>query len=297
MGRRRGPRLITLTSDIGSAYAAQMKGVLARRRPPGTVVDLAHDLRPHAVGEAAFLLRAMAVGFPAGTVHVAVVDPGVGGRRAPIAIECADGSTLVGPDNGVLMPLAEALGRPRAFRIEPNRLESQSRTGTTFDGRDLFAPTAGLLAEGVAAARLGPPIRPKRYSIPTAKPMRAGARGEVVHEDRFGNLVTNIPTEWVPVGTVRVELRLGGGSTRAVPFGTSYEELRRGRLGCLGSSFGLVEVAVAEGNAARRLGASVGSAVETRWPPRTTSPSPGRARAGIVAATSARGHRSAHVRR
>ncbi len=76
----RGPRLITLTSDIGSAYAAQMKAVLARRRPPGTVVDLAHDLRPHAIGEAAFLFRAMAIGFPAGTVHVAVVDPGVGGR-------------------------------------------------------------------------------------------------------------------------------------------------------------------------------------------------------------------------
>jgi len=269
MRPRRGPRLITLTSDIGSAYAAQMKAVLARRRPPGTVVDLAHDLRPHAVGEAAFLLRAMAIGFPAGTVHVAVVDPGVGGRRAPIAVECADGSTLVGPDNGVLMPLAEALGRPRAYRIDPSRLEPRGRVGTTFDGRDLFAPTAGLLAEGTAARRLGRPIRPKRYSVPAARPLRGGARGEVVHEDRFGNLVTNIPTEWVPPGTTRVELRLGGGATRTLPFGSSYEVLGRGRFGCLGSSFGLLEIAVAEGNAAQRLAASVGAAVETRWLART----------------------------
>ena len=265
MARRRGPRLITLTSDIGSAYAAQMKGILARRRPPGTVVDLAHDLRPHAVGEAAFLVRAMALGFPAGTVHVAVIDPGVGGRRLPIAIECADGSTLVGPDNGVLIPLAEALGRGKAFRIEPSRLEDRSRVGTTFDGRDLFAPTAALLAEGVPARRLGPSVRPHRYAVPTARRIRLGARGEVVHEDRFGNLVTNIPTEWVPAGTPRVELRLAGAAARTLPFGTNYENLGRGRTGLLGSSFGLVEVAVAEGNAARRLGTSVGSAVEIRW--------------------------------
>lgn len=265
MTTRRGPRLITLTSDIGSAYAAQMKAILARRRPPGTVVDLAHDLRPHAIGEAAFLLRAMAVGFPAGTVHVAVVDPGVGGRRNAIAVECADGSTLVGPDNGVLMPLAAALGRPRAFRILPARVATRARVGTTFDGRDLFAPTAALLAEGVRAGRLGPVVRPVRYAIPVARRTSHGARGEVVHEDRFGNLVTNIPTEWVPPGTRRIDLRLATARRRSLWFGRSYEELGRGRAGCLGSSFGLVEVAVAEGSAARRFAASVGASVDARW--------------------------------
>lgn len=246
-----------------------MKAVLARRRPPGTVVDLAHDLRPHGLGEAAFLLRAMAVGFPAGTVHVAVIDPGVGGRRAPIVIECEDGSTLVGPDNGVLIPLADALGRPRAFRIDPHRLEPGSRVGTTFDGRDLFAPIAGRIAEGVSASRLGPPIRPHRYSIPVPRPTRGGVAGEVVHEDRFGNLITNIPSEWVPVGTLRLEIRVGGGPKRLVDFVRSYEELGRGRVGSLGSSFGLVELAVAEGNAARRLRGSVGSIVRVRWSART----------------------------
>jgi S-adenosyl-L-methionine hydrolase (adenosine-forming) len=269
MARRRGPRLITLTSDIGSAYAAQMKAILARRRPPGTVVDLAHDLRPHAVGEAAFLLRSMAVGFPAGTVHVAVVDPGVGGTRAPIVVECADGSTLVGPDNGVLMPLAEALGRPKAFRILPERLEPHSRVGTTFDGRDLFAPVAAQLAEGVPARRLGRPMRPHRYAVPSARRSREGARGEVVHEDRFGNLVTNVPTEWIPTGIRTLRVRLAGASQRTMPFGTRYEEWGKGQAGALGSSFGLVEVAVAEGNAARRFRVTVGGAVELRWLSRT----------------------------
>ncbi|MGA9839159.1 MAG: SAM-dependent chlorinase/fluorinase [Thermoplasmata archaeon] len=265
MARRSGPRLITLTSDIGSAYAAQMKGVLARRRPPGTVIDLAHDLRPHAIPEAAFLLRAMAVGFPPGTVHVAVVDPGVGGRRLPIVVECTDGSTVVGPDNGVLIPLADALGRGKAYHIEPDRLGAQPRVGATFDGRDLFAPAAALLAEGVRGDRLGRSVRPHRYAVPFARRIRGGARGEVVHEDRFGNLVTNIPTEWVASGTVRVALRIVGGAPRTAPFAASYEELGRGRLGCLGSSFGLIEVAVREGSAARRLRGAVGCTIELGW--------------------------------
>jgi S-adenosyl-L-methionine hydrolase (adenosine-forming) len=265
MARRAASRLITLTSDIGSAYAAQMKAVLARRRPPGTIIDLAHDLRSHAIGEAAFLLRAMALGFPAGTVHVAVIDPGVGGRRAPIVIECEDGSTLVGPDNGVLLPLAEALGDPRAYRVDPDRLDVVGRVGTTFDGRDVFAPTAALLAEGTPAARLGTPIQPRHYAVPQPSLARLSARGEVVHEDRFGNLITNVPTEAIPDRVGSVGVRFGSGTLRRLRVATSYEALHRGAAGCLGSSFGLLEVAVAEGSASRRFRAGVGTRVELRW--------------------------------
>jgi S-adenosyl-L-methionine hydrolase (adenosine-forming) len=261
----RRPPLVTLTTDIGSAYAAQMKAVLAARLVPGTLVDLAHDLRPHAIGEAAFLLRAMAVGFPPGTIHVAVVDPGVGGRRAPIVVRCRDGSTLVGPDNGVLAPLADALGAPRAFRIDPRRLGGRARVGTTFDGRDVFAPAAALLARGRPPGRFGPPVRPKPYRIPEARRFRAGASATVLHEDRFGNLVTNVPTDWVPEGTRHLRLAVGGRAARRVPFARSYEELGRGRLGVLGSSFGLLEASVAEGSAARRLVAGVGAPVRLYW--------------------------------
>jgi len=261
----RRPRLITLASDIGSAYAAQMKAVLAHRLRPGHAIDLSHDLRPHAVGEAAFLLRAMAIGFPAGTVHVAVVDPGVGGRRAPIAIECADGSSLVGPDNGVLIPLAEALGRPRAYRIDPMKLRFPARVGRTFDGRDLFAPAAARLAEGTPARDLGPRIRPHHYEIPAPHRTRVGARGEVLHVDHFGNLVTNVPTGWIPRGRGRIAVRLGRSGFRPFPVAPSYEGLGRGRAGVLGSSFGLLEVAVGEGSAERRFRVGVGRAVEMRW--------------------------------
>jgi len=265
MAARARPRTVTLTSDIGSAYAAQMKAVLAHRSPPGPVLDLAHDLRPHAVGEGAFLLRAMAVGFPAGTVHVAVIDPGVGGRRAPIAIECADGSTLIGPDNGVLMPLADALGHPNAYRIDPSRLGGVRRVGRTFDGRDLFAPAAVRIANGARARNLGRAIRPVGYSIPEARRTPAGARGEVLHEDHFGNLITNVPTEWVPRRVSIVRVRLGGRRALDLPLAESYEALGRGRGGVLGSSFGLLEVAVSHGSAARRWHVRVGTSVETRW--------------------------------
>jgi len=257
---RRARRLVTLTSDLGAPYAAQVKAVLARSIDPARVVELTHDLPAHGVHEAAFVLRAMATGFPAGTVHLAIVDPGVGGRRAPLAIACADGSRLVGPDNGLLYPLAEALGRPRAFRLEPERVGGSPRVGTTFDGRDLFAPAAARLARGVDPARLGTPAAPTVYRVPKPSRTNDGGNGEVVHVDRFGNLITNLPTAWVPAGRRTVTVRVARRPLR-LPWASSYESLGRGRLGALGSSFGTIEVAVGEGSAARRLRARVGARV------------------------------------
>jgi S-adenosyl-L-methionine hydrolase (adenosine-forming) len=258
--------LVTLTSDIGAAYAAQMKAVLAHSVPPGRIVDLAHDLPAHDVRQAAFLLRAMAAGFPAGTIHVAVVDPGVGGRRAPLVVRCADGSLLVGPDNGVLAPLAEVLGAPKAFRIDPRRLPPRPRVGSTFDGRDLFSPTAALLANGARPEGLGSPSRFEPIALPRARRSRTGAVGEVIHADRFGNLISNIPTEWVPSSTEAVAVTVGEGArARRIPWVASYEAIPRSALGALGSSFGLVEIAVAQGSAARRLRARAGARVGLRW--------------------------------
>ncbi len=260
------PRLVTLSSDVGSAYTAQMKAVLARSLDPGRVVDLANDLPAHSVEEAAFLVRAMAIGFPPGTVHVVVVDPGVGGRRLSIAIDCRDGSRLVGPDNGVLYPLASELGVRGAYRIETERLHrGRARVGTTFDGRDVFAPAAASLAEGLAPSALGRKVAPHELRIPEAHRRREGASGYVVHVDHFGNLVTNVPTDWIPAGTRRIKARIGQGPTRTLPFVTSYESLGPHRVGGLGSSFGTVELAVALGRASGRLGVGAGSPVDFRW--------------------------------
>lgn len=254
-------RLLTLSTDFGPEYSAQVKGVLARSLDPARIVELTSGLPAHGIAEAAFVVRAMARWFPAGTVHLVVVDPGVGSRRAPLAVACADGSRLVGPDNGVLFPLAELLGRPRAFRLDPSRLGLTDRVGTTFDGRDLFAPAAARLADGARPASMGPPIRPTEYRIP--EPVRRGAVvvGQVVHVDRFGNVISNLPTDAVrPVeGTLRLRV---GRRHIALPWVESYAALGRGRAGALGSSFGTVEIALDEGRAAARFGVRVGDRVE-----------------------------------
>ena len=260
MPRRAGrsARLLTLSSDIGPEYAAQVKAVLLRSVAPGRLCELTSSLPAHAIAEGAFLLRAMAERFPAGTVHLAIVDPGVGGRRAPIALACADGSVLVGPDNGLLYPLAERLGRPVAYRLVPGRGEPRERIGTTFDARDLFAPAAARIANGTPPARLGRPHRPLRFRLPVAQAVAGGARGAVLLVDHFGNVITNVPSGWVPRGTRRLVARLGRRRLR-LPWGTSYEALGRGRCGAIGSSFGTVEIARAEGRAADSVGGRAGA--------------------------------------
>jgi hypothetical protein len=242
-----------------------MKAVLARSLEPGRFIDLSHELPVHGVKEAAFVVRAMARGFPPGTIHVVVVDPGVGGRRAPLVLTTRDGSLLVGPDNGVLYPLAELLGVGPAYRIDPARLRQPPRVGTTFDGRDVFAPAAAELAAGRRPSDLGPPFRPTVLSIPDARQEPRGAQGEVVHTDRFGNLITNVPSDWVPTGPLRLMAALGAGPPRHLPWATSYEAIGSGRAGALASSFGTVEIAVAEGRADRRFRARVGTRVRLRW--------------------------------
>jgi S-adenosyl-L-methionine hydrolase (adenosine-forming) len=257
---------VTLTSDVGAAYSAQMKAVLLRSLETGQVVDLTHDLPAHGVAEASFVLRTMARGFPRGTVHLVVVDPGVGGRRAPIAIHCRDGSVLIGPDNGVLYPLAQELGIEGSYRIRPEPGAEPRRVGTTFDGRDVFAPAAARVARGLSPSRLGPPLAPKAYHLPAPRRAPHGARGAVLHVDHFGNLITNVPSSWVPSSARSLVVSLGRGSRRRLPRATSYEALGAGHLGVLGSSFGTLEVAVALARADRRLGITVGNPVGFAWP-------------------------------
>ncbi|MCI4340106.1 MAG: SAM-dependent chlorinase/fluorinase [Thermoplasmata archaeon] len=254
MARR---RLVTLTTDLGSAYAAQMKAVLYRSLAPDHVIDIAHDLPAHGIDEAAFLLRHIGAAFPSGTVHVAVVDPGVGGARAPIAVRCADGSILVGPDNGILYPLAHHLGPRSTVRIDPARANPGGVVSATFEGRDVFAPAAARLATGTRLSALG---RPHALTARVARPPRwrgGWAVGRVVHIDRFGNAITNIPTEWFP--TTPSELRLRSGTrVRRVPRRRTYAELPRAGVGVLGSSFGTLEVSAHEARAVDRLPLTVG---------------------------------------
>ena len=257
--------LVTLSTDLGDVYGAQLKAMLYRRLPAGSVVDLTHALPAHNVPEAAFLLLHMAQRFPAGTVHVAVVDPGVGGDRAPAGILTADGSILVGPDNGLLWPLATALGNPRAFRLDPARVAAQTAIAPTFEGRDLFAPAAALLALGSSLEFLGSPLEPQQYEIPAAHLSAGTADGVVLHVDRFGNIITNFPSSaGPPVGDV-VTARIGHGPTRRGLRQRTYDDLLPTGWGVLGSSFGYLEISARENSAAKRFTAHVGDRVRLSW--------------------------------
>ncbi len=251
-------RIVTLTSDIGSSYAAQIKGVLCRYLPPARVVDLVQDLRPHGIVEAGFLLRHMGARFPAGTVHLAIVDPGVGGDRSPVAVECVEGSYLVGPDNGLLAPLAEHLGVRSVVRLDPARVGGPGRVSATFEGRDLFAPAAGRLASGEPIRSLGPRTR----LAVGAPPPPTGSSGTVVHVDRFGNLITDLPPDAAPSVGGRVGVRFARRRAVELLRARTYSDARAGKALLLVSSFGTLEISVAEGNASTRFRVGPGTGVE-----------------------------------
>jgi S-adenosyl-L-methionine hydrolase (adenosine-forming) len=261
---RRAP-LVTLTTDIGWAYAAQIKAAIARSDPALIVVDVAHDVRPQGIREAAFLLSHIAPQFPAGSVHVAVVDPGVGTTRAPLAIRCRDGSFLVGPDNGVLSLAVKAFGGGEAVRLDTARLAPGGRASPTFEGRDVFGPAAAALASGRSIDRLGRPTRWQTLRLPV--PDRAADRtvGEVLYIDIFGNLVTNLRPSDLPPGIGPVHVRIGSGRRNPLRVARTYGELPSAGLGLIGSSFGVLELAERDGSAAHRLGVSPGDRVEISW--------------------------------
>jgi len=261
--------IVTLTTDFGlrDAYVAEMKGVmLGLARAAGQslqLVDVTHEVERHDITEGALALEAAAPFFPRGTVHLAVVDPGVGTARRGVAL-ATDGHLFVGPDNGLFTPFLTA-GGWRAFEIAEAdyRLPMVSRT---FHGRDLFAPAAAHLALGLDPARLGPAIGdPVQLAWPQVRAVAGAVAGAVVHTDRFGNLITSIHARSVEPLDASVVIRVGG---REVPLAGTYADLPEGRPGALVGSGGRLEIAVREGSAATLLRALRGTPVVVS---RTTS--------------------------
>ena len=253
-----GAALITLTTDFGLAdpWVAIMKGVIATRAPGVPVVDVSHGIPPQDVLAGALVLRHAAPWFPAGTVHVAVVDPGVGSERRALAVE-TDAGLFVGPDNGVLSLAAPPASVRRIVELRDERYFVTPRS-STFHGRDVFAPVAAALATGTDADALGPRVDdPVRLSLPTPSRDDRGVRGQVIYVDRFGNLVTNLSGDAFP----RVDVSITLGETRIRGIATSYAAVARGTLVAVVNSWNLVEIAVRDGSARERLGAGVGTAV------------------------------------
>jgi S-adenosylmethionine hydrolase len=242
-------RIITLLTDFGTAdgYVGEMKGVLASGAAGASLVDVAHDLAPHDVDGARLALARYWRRFPAGTVHVVVIDPGVGGDRAALAVE-SEGRFLVGPDNGVLSPALLHAG------MRCVSLPIPSGAAATFHGRDVFAPAAAELAQGIALDALGEPLEePVIRRTPEATRRGDGAvLGVVIAIDRFGNAVTNLMARRGGIVSV---------GERRLALSRAYADADPGTPVALVGSSGLVEIALREGNAAATLGLARGSAV------------------------------------
>jgi S-adenosylmethionine hydrolase len=244
--------LITLLTDFGTAdgYVAEMKGVLLTALPDATLVDVAHDIAPHDTEGARLAVARYWRRYPAGTVHLIVIDPGVGTERAALVVE-SEGRFLVGPDTGVLSPALLAAAA-RVVRLTIPRTASP-----TFHGRDVFAPAAAQLAARVPVEALGAPFRePVVRRTPEPHRTAAGAiAGQVIHIDRFGNAVTNL---LAPNGG---EIEVGG---HVLPLSRTYADVVPGGYVALTGSSGLVEIARRDGSAAEALGLVRGAPVMLR---------------------------------
>jgi hypothetical protein len=248
--------MITFLSDFGTSdsYVGEVKGVLASLAPGVAVIDIGHSLTPGNIRAAAHILGRVWHRYPGGTVHLVVVDPGVGGTRAAIAVE-SGGHFFVGPDNGVLTP---AFYNSSPLVVT---LPVPDGAAATFHGRDLFAPIAAQLALGEPIRSLGEllPGEPARLVDPIPWYQGKSVIGEVLYVDHFGNLVTNLTEDLVPsYAVLEVEdFEIG-------PVRRTFADVPTGELLAYIGSGNTVEIAVRDGSAARRLGIGVGGRIRVR---------------------------------
>lgn len=262
MGSAKPSGVITITTDFGhkGPFAAVMKGVILQRFPQARVIDLAHDIPAHWPPEAGFWISRSYRYFPSGSVHVAIVDPGVGTEREIIMIE-HDGHLFMAPDNGLLASILTAASDAVVYRLQTERLASLG-IGTpslTFHGRDIFAPVAAEFAAGrFQPADVGVPTDqwiPGWLDEPEVTPGRVS--GVIVTVDAFGNLISNIDRSLLDALESPV-VSLGGHQFELKP---TYGRVRPGEYLALINSFDVLEIARAEGSAADGLGADRGAPV------------------------------------
>ncbi len=258
--------VVALLTDFGlrDHYVGVVKGVILSENPEARLVDLGHDVTPQDVASAYFLLENSYSYFPEGTVFMAVVDPGVGTERQILAVRTPT-HVFVAPDNGLLSFL-EDRERDLEVRLVRNREWMLPKISATFHGRDVFAPVVGRLSRGEAFERVGPKAGSMRH-LHASKPdvHREGVVvGEVISVDRFGNLVTNIPIGRL-LEASKVEVKIAGKSIGGLS--ETYGKRKAGTLVALPGSGGKLEIAVARGDAAKKLGVAAGEIVRVRLVP------------------------------
>jgi S-adenosyl-L-methionine hydrolase (adenosine-forming) len=258
--------IITFLTDFGleDDFVGTCHGVMKRISPEAEIIDITHGIRPGHVLQAALMLAKTLPYMPEG-VHLAVVDPGVGGARRPLALRDVSGRLYVGPDNGLLLPAVDHFGGVTDVHELANPAYALESVSRTFHGRDLFSPAAAHLTLGVPLDELGPPVAPDalvRIDVPKPEVGHARLRATVLAVDRFGNVALNLEREHLDaVGLVpgaRVELSARGNSYYAVTART-FSDAPPGELILYEDSYGSVSVAVSRGSAASLLGVDEGS--------------------------------------
>ncbi len=260
--------IITLLTDYGikDTYVAEMKGTILSILPNATLVDLSHDVGNYSIEEGAFHMARSVPYFPEGTVHVGVVDPGVGSSRKGIFIK-SRGAWLVGPDNGLLAPAAERLGIEKIYEIV-NRELLPVKVSDVFDGRDTFGPTGALLAKGISPNKIGPEIS-EYIRLPMYEPKvtQDGVEATVIHIDGFGNIVTNITYEILENIGVKddsfFEVEISGKDYK-LPYVRRFSSVPEGDLLILVAGGGYMEFAINQGSAYKRLGIGKGEKVQIK---------------------------------
>ncbi len=260
--------LIALFTDFGTcdAYVAQMKGAIFTIHPQARLVDLNHEAGRFDVRGAAYLLAASAAFFPAETIVVAVVDPGVGSARRPVMLQTNRGKWFIGPDNGLFTEVMAREGCRSAAVLDRPEYYRSADISATFHGRDIFAPAAAHLAAGVGPERLGSPTA-EMLTLPRTPPRQDGQTliGEILHIDHFGNVVTNLTPEWLRVSPLPPQaFCIHRAKAHPVAMVNTYAEGEPDRLLGLLNSDQYFEFAIAQGSAEAFLGAAVGDVIELR---------------------------------
>lgn len=257
--------IITLTTDFGykDPFVGIMKGIIVDINPSAKVIDITHEISPQNISEAALILEMSINSFPHNTIHLVVVDPGVGSARRPILV-VTENYFFIGPDNGVFSRIFSLVERLTVHHITATHYFLK-QDGSTFQGRDIFAPIAGWLSKGINVSNFGDPITDyKKLSVPTPQLTSKNViEGEVLYIDRFGNAMTNIHTKKIGEitgGNTEIKLKALM-RDKEIPFKTYYAQVRDRELYSLINSFGYLELFVRNGNASKNFNIKVGEKI------------------------------------
>lgn len=257
--------VITLLTDYGitDSYVAEVKGAILKINPEATIIDISHDVGNYDISSGAFHMTRSAPYFPEGTIHVGVVDPGVGSTRKGIIIK-AKNMWFVGPDNGLMAPAADRIGFEQAWEIT-NLEMLPSKVSDVFDGRDVFGPTGALLSKGVSPDEIGTKID-EIIRLPYYQPEIVGdvIHGNVIHIDGFGNTVTNITYETlklIGVDSKALFKLIVDDKEHIIPYVRRFSAVEKGELLLLVAGGGYLEISVNQGNARELLGMSEGTKI------------------------------------